>query len=485
MKSIWQNESAPAYPGLEGDVRADVCVVGGGIAGLNCAYLLKKAGLSAVVVEAARVGAGTTSRTTGKITAQHDLIYDFLARTSGDGAARAYAEVNLRALETYAQIVRDEGIGCDFARADSFVFARGDATSLENEQRAMARAGLDAYLTDGTELPFPVTCALGLRNQAHFHSMKYVSALSRLVPVYENTRALDVENGVVRTPRGKIRAERVIVATRFPFINAPGYYFLRMHQEMSCVLALEGPAPLSGMHIDRADGGLSLRPWQKYTLVCAGSWRTGENPGGQYAELERKAGEMFPGARRIARWSAEDCVTQDRLPFAGRYGAHTEDLYVAAGFNKWGMSLSMAAALILRDMVLGREEGPAARLFSPRRAPVRGLRALGDDALASVKGFARHLRISEGALRDVPRGEARVAEMDGRKVGAYRDGDGKLHVVPLTCPHLGCLLSWNADDLSWDCPCHGSRFDIDGNLLDGPAQENAQENRTHAASAPL
>lgn len=471
MKTIWQVESAAPRPPLEGQINADVCVIGAGVAGLNCAYLLKEAGLNAVVLEAGRVGAGTTSRTTGKVTAQHDLIYDFLSRTSGGEAARAYAEINQTALETYARVVRDEGIDCDFVRADSFVFARGDATSLENERKAMERAGLDAYLTEESELPFPVTASLGLRNQAHFHPMKYLNALARLVPVYENSRALDVEEKIVRTARGSVRADRVVVATRFPFLNAPGYYFLRMHQEMSCILALEGPRPLSGMHIDRADGGLSLRPWRNLTLVCSGSWRTGENAGSQYAELERKAAEMFPGARPGARWSAEDCVTQDRLPFVGPYGAHTQDMYVATGFGKWGMSLSMAAALILTELIQGRESA-AARLFSPRRAPTHGMKALGDDMIASVKGFARHLKLPEDALPDVPAGEARVVELSGHKVGAYRDPDGKIHAVPLTCPHLGCLLSWNPDDLSWDCPCHGSRFDVDGNLLDGPAQDN-------------
>ena len=471
MRSIWQNETIPPHSPLEGDVRADVCVIGAGVAGLNLAYLMKKAGLKVVVAEASRVGAGTTSRTTGKITAQHDLIYDFLARTSGDEAGRVYAQINQRALETYAQIIRDEKIDCDFTRADSFAFAHGDWTSLENERKAMGKAGLDAYLAHASELPFPVTASLGLRNQAHFHPMKYLAALARLVPVYEDTRALEIEGNVVRTPRGKITADHIVVATRFPFVNAPGYYFLRMHQEMSCALALEGPRPLLGMHIDMADGGLSLRPWQSLTLVCSGSWRTGENKGNQYAELERKAADMFPGAKPVARWSAEDCVTQDRLPFVGHYGAHTQNLYVATGFGKWGMSLSMAAALILTEMI-GGTESPAARLFSPRRAPIHGMKALGDDMIASVVGFARHLTIPDDALSDVRKGEARVVEHDGRKIGAYRDENGALHTISLTCPHLGCLLRWNPDDLSWDCPCHGSRFDFDGNLLDGPAQDN-------------
>ncbi len=471
MRSIWQTESTPSYPPLGEDVRVDACVIGAGVAGLNCAYLLQKAGLRTAVIEARRVGAGTSSRTTGKITAQHDLIYDFLARTSGDDAAHIYAEINARALETYEQIIREEGIDCDFVRADSFVFARGDATSLENERKAMKRVGLDAYLTDRAALPFPVTAALGLRNQAHFHPVKYMDAIARRVPVYEDIRALAVEGNTVRTAHGTITADRIVVATRFPFVNAPGYYFLRMHQEMSCIVALAGTPLFEGMYIDRADGGLSVRPWQDKRLVCGGSWRTGENPGNQYDELERKAGDMFPGATPVARWSAEDCVTQDRLPFVGHYGAHTENLYVATGFNKWGMSLSMAAALVLTDLIGGKKT-PAARLFSPRRTPIHGMKALGDDMIASMKGFARHLKIPDDVCADVQKGEARAVEHDGRKIGAYRDEEGALHMVSLTCPHLGCLLSWNPDERTWDCPCHGSRFDFDGNLLDGPAQDN-------------
>ncbi|MGI6239540.1 MAG: FAD-dependent oxidoreductase [Christensenellales bacterium] len=470
MESIWMKEvQIPPRPQLEGDLRADVCVIGAGLAGVNCAYRLAQAGLRVVVLEAARIGAGTTARTTAKITAQHDLIYDALARSFDADTARIYAKANTDAIEDYAQIIDREGIDCNFARADHLVYALRDASALESEHRAMRDAGLNAYLTDRTELPFSVAGAVGLRDQAHIHPLKFLGALAEKLEIYEQSRAIDVGKGIVCTPGGSVRAAHIVVATRFPFINAPGYYFLRMHQERSYAAALTGAPAIKHMYIDMADGGLSIRPYAGMMILGAGSHRTGENPGGQYEKLSRAMGAHFPGAQAAATWSAQDCVTQDRLPLIGRYAGRTDELYVLTGFAKWGLTTAMAGAKVVEDLILGRESD-AARIFAPARSIVKGAKGMADDIKASVKGFAKRILPPEGLLNDLAPGEAREIAHAGEKLGAYRDEAGQVHIVSLVCPHLGCALSWNADDLSWDCPCHGSRFDIRGALLDGPSQ---------------
>ena len=472
MQSIWEIDfSMQEREQLRGDIRADVCVIGGGIAGVNCAYRLQRAGLKVVLLEADRIGAGVTARTTGKITAQHGLIYDRLSRTFGEEAAALYAKINQDAIAEYAAVVSSEGIDCDFLRAEHAVYALHDPRALDAEGEAMERAGLNARRIDETELPFPVAGALALPDQAHFHPMKYLRALSGKLTAFELSRVRAIEDGVVRTEFGAVRAENVIVATHFPFLNVPGWYFLRMHQERSCALALEGAKQLQGMYIDMADGGLSFRPQNGMMVVGSGTWRTGENPGGQFAALRKKAEECFPGARVRAEWSAQDCVTQDHLPLIGRYASSTPNLYVATGFDKWGMTLSMVSAMLLADRILGKRNDCEA-LFSPERGPAHALKGMAEDFKESAKGFLTHLKPPDELLADIQNGQARVIEHEGRRFGAYRDGEGAAHVVPLTCPHLGCALDWNEDDQSWDCPCHGSRFDIDGRVLDGPAQKN-------------
>ncbi|NLF26263.1 MAG: FAD-dependent oxidoreductase [Clostridiales bacterium] len=475
MQSIWEKGfDMPGRGALRGDIEADALVVGAGIAGVNCAYRMRRAGLKVVVLEAERVGTGATSRTTGKITAQHGLIYDLLTRSFDARTAKLYARANQNAVEEYAEIVSREKIDCDFERADNFVFAREDTALLEAEFEALRAAGLDARLEGKTELPFPVKGAVGVSGQAHFHPLKYLRALAEKLEIYEHSRVESIEDNVARTEMGSVRARDIVVATHFPFINAPGYYFLRMHQERSAVMALEGAPEIRGMYIDEADGGLSFRPQGGALLVGSGSWRTGKNPGNQFAELRRKAKECYPDAREIAAWSSQDCMPQDHIPYIGRYAGSTKHLWVATGFGKWGMSSSMVAAMLLTDLITGASN-EAADVFSPQRSPVRGIDGFAADVKETVKGFAKYIMPPKNMLEDIRPGEAGTVEYEGRKLGAYRDERGEIHLVSLSCPHLGCILGWNPDDLSWDCPCHGSRFDIDGALLDGPAQRNLAE----------
>lgn len=473
MESIWtKTVSLPAFPPLEGDHHADVAVIGGGLAGMLTAAALAREGAEVIVLEANRLGTGQTAGTTAKLTAQHGLKYRALTKSLGPETAGQYARCHLAGVEHLRRLVKEWSIDCDFRDCTAFLYAVGVPGPLEEEYEACRALGMDVFLTRDTELPFSAM-ALGLRNQARFHPLKLLSALAEGVTVYEHSRVLSVEDRTVRTQQGSVTAGTVIFTCHYPFINVPGYYFARQHQERAYMLALEGVPPLNNCYLGVDGDRLSLRPWGQTLLLGGGVHRTGENrEGGKYALLERAAHRYWPQCRITARWSAQDAMPMDGMPYLGVYAESRPHWLVATGFQKWGMSTSVVAAEVLRDLALGRTPPADTAVFSPQRFHAgASARQLAEDMSQAVRGLSRRL-LTPGRIpvEDLPDGHGGIVEIDGENFGVYRDQDGQIHAVPAKCPHLGCQLEWNPDELSWDCPCHGSRFDVDGRLLEGPAQ---------------
>ena len=436
--SIWQKHvTLPEFPPLSGDESAETAVIGGGMAGLLTAYFLEKRGIRALVLEAGRIGSGQTGRTTAKITAQHNLIYADLFDRLGEEAAAQYARASMTAIADYARIIEEERISCDFTPCDAFLYSAIESAPLEQEAQAAGRLGIPADFTRTSELPFPIAGAVRFREQARFHPLKFLGAIAENLDIREQTRVLSVEDDMIHTDRGTVRAEHIVFACHYPFVNAPGWYFARMHQERSYVLALKNAYLPRHVYLGVDGDGLSLRAAEGLLLLGGSGHRTGENPGGgQYAALVDAARTLFPGAQEVARWSAQDCVTVDRLPCIGQYAPSQPRWYVATGFAKWGMTSAMAAARILSAMIAGETPEDAA-VFSPQR-PV-----LTADHMKPLLNETGH------ALRNLTK------------------------VTPAPrCRHLGCELTWNPEEETWDCPCHGSRFAPDGSLLDGPAQSD-------------
>ena len=477
MESIWHQTAASApRPPLAEDLETEASVIGGGLAGVLTAALLEEAGVETVVLEAQRLGGGQTGNTTAKVTAQHGTLYHKLEKTLGLAAARLYAGANQAAISQYERLIGARGIRCGWERLSAWLYAREEEGLLEREAGAQERAGLPVELCRETDLPFPVRAALRCSEQAQFHPLRFLFALAEGLRVYEGTRVLEAEGDRLRTAGGTVRARHIVFACHFPFVNVPGYYFLRMHQERSYVLALEGTKKLEGMYYSADPGGLSLRWAEGKLLAGGGGHRTGENrEGGRFQGLARTAALLFPEAREASRWSAQDCVTLDGVPYIGRFSASTPDWYVATGFGKWGMTSAMAGAQLLRDLITGRENAYEG-LFSPQRfTPAASAAALADNGLHAARDLGRELLAPARELLDaLPPGHGGVVEAEGRKVGAYRSPDGQVFLVDTRCPHMGCQLEWNPDELSWDCPCHGSRFDFRGRLLSGPAQSGVE-----------
>lgn len=425
MDSLWADTALPTFPPLEQDTQTDVLIIGGGLAGILCAYTLTQAGADCLLIEADTICGGVTRNTTAKITSQHGLLYGKLERQFGPEAARLYWKANEAALRRYRQLAK--AFPCNFAEKPSYVYALDRPEALQAELAALERLGIPAAFADHVPLPFPTAGAIRFEGQGQFHPLKLAAGVARDLPIREHTAARAFEKNTVVTDHGRVRAKHIIVATHFPLLNKHGGYFLKLYQHRSYVLALEGAMDVRGMYLDAAENGISLRNYGPWLLLGGGGHRTGK-PGGGWAALEDFARKYFPNARETCRWATQDCMTLDGVPYIGQYGRHTPGLYVATGFNKWGMTGSMVAAMVLSDLVQGKQN-PYAAVFSPARTMLRPqLLANLTEATASL------LTVSK------PR-----------------------------CPHMGCALKWNPRERTWDCPCHGSRFTEEGELLDNPA----------------
>jgi len=431
MSSIWSDIEIPALPSLQGDTKTDVLIIGGGMAGILCAHFLKQAGVHCIVAEATRIGSGVTMGTTAKVTSQHGLIYRKMTERFGAEVTGLYLEANENAVASFRELCRT--MDCDWQEQAHFMYSPADRGSLEAELEALHSLSFPAELEENLPLPFPTAGAVKFPNQGQFHPLKFLKGLCGGLRIYENTPIRELTKFYAVTDQGRIFADSFIVATHFPFLNKHGSYFLKLYQQRSYVLALENVPKFEGMYLDTAENGLSFRHHGDILLLGGGGHRTGKSGGG-WKELEQKAREFYPHAKILRRWANQDCMTLDGIPYIGGYSKNTPNLYAATGFNKWGMTSSMVSAKILTDLVQ-RRPNPYAEIFSPSRNMLH--KQLGLNMLESTKNI---LTLS------TPR-----------------------------CPHLGCALQWNPQEHSWDCPCHGSRFAADGQLLDNPATGNLKK----------
>ncbi|WP_312643464.1 FAD-dependent oxidoreductase [Hydrogenoanaerobacterium sp.] len=477
MKSVWSEScSLPKREPLAGDLRADAVVIGAGMAGILTAFFLQQQGITTIVLEANEIASGVTKNTTAKITAQHNLIYDTLITDFGEEQAQQYAQANLLAVQQYQKLVEIRGISCHFEQRPAYVYSLDNAERIQKEVDAANRLGIKAGFTTHTALPFGVQGAVKFPDQAQFNPLEFINDIARDLTIYEHTMVREVKDNVVITDHGKVTAKNIAVATHYPFINAPGYYFMRMHQQRSYVVALENAPQLDGMYIDADEQGYSFRNYGDLLLLGGAGHRTGKNQtGGSYKQLQAAAKDFYPQSQVRYQWSAQDCMTLDGVPYIGNYSASTPNLYVATGFNKWGMTSSMVAAMLLSDQIAGKEN-PNAEVFSPQRFKVNAsVGNLMKDGAQSVAGLtAQLLHVPATELEQLENGHGGVVDYDGEKVGVYKNESGETFLVSTRCPHLGCQLEWNPDELTWDCPCHGSRFDYKGKLIGNPALRDLQ-----------
>jgi glycine/D-amino acid oxidase-like deaminating enzyme/nitrite reductase/ring-hydroxylating ferredoxin subunit len=489
-ESFWiSTTSKTNYPILNSDLDVDIAIVGGGMTGLLCAYQLRLEGFNIVILEADRIITGTTAFSTAKITSQHDFIYDKLINSVGEELASQYATANEVAIKEIKKIVDGNNIECQFLEQEAFIYAQQDAyiKQIENEIKAASYLGIKASFVE--EIPFPIKIKAGLKfeNQAQFHPRKFLLSIAEIlqklnIQIYEQTRVVELEKHVMdsyilTTNNGNtVAAKKVIIASHYPFYNKHAMYYTRLYQERAYALAIKAEEKYpGGMYISVEQPTRSLRGTtngdEEYILVVGENHKSGqgEPTNNHYKNLIEFADKVFTIKDIPYRWSTQDVMTMDSVPLIGNYSSDFNNLYIATGFKKWGMTSSMVSAMILRDLI-SKGKSPWQDVFDPSRRTIA----------ASAKSFVKENvnvagQLIDGKLENPSKkirlkpGEGKIVKIDGDRSGVYKDENGDLHIVNTTCTHMGCELNWNEAEKSWDCPCHGSRFNIDGEILTGPA----------------
>ena len=446
MKSLWsETVCLPRHKKLKADLRCQNVVIGAGMAGLLIAYFLQEKGQEVIVLEANKIASGQTKNTTAKITSQHGCIYHDMIKNVGEARAKAYAKANEAAIQLYKEIITKEGIDCHYEELPSFLYSQKEygIERLKKEARAAKSLGIKAEYVRGDKinaLPFGIMGAVKFEGQVQFHPLEFIQAIAEKLTIYERTNVLEVDEHFVITDKHVIVADNVIFATHYPFPIVPGFYFLRQHQSRSYVIAIEGedvPQYLDGMYYGIDKDGLSFRHAQGKLLVGGGSHRTGKkDKRNGFCHLKEQVKRCYPNAELVVQWAAQDCMPHDGIPLIGQFSLKHDNWYVATGFQKWGMTSAMISAMIISDIIVGKEN-PYAFAFSPQRLLVKaGYKKFLMDVGESILGIGRGLFVKKSQR----------------------------------CTHMGCALIWNEEEESWDCPCHGSRYTKDGENIDNPAQ---------------
>lgn len=491
-KSYWMDSTPqPAYPVLAEDIKVDVAIIGGGIAGISAAFLLSQQGVKVAVIEADHILQGTTGHTTAKVTSQHGLIYRQIKKQRGAELARQYAEANETAIRMIENIAQGNQIECDLVPESAYVYTQqtGYVEQIREEAEVAVSLGIKASYLEQIPLGFPIKAAVRFADQAQFHPRKFLIPLAEKITgqgsqIFEQSRVVEIaaagKEYAVSTGQGKkVTAEKVIIASHYPFLNKPDFYFSRIYTERSYVVAIKAKEKYpGGMYITAEDPTRSLRnqPFKHGELILVGgeNHKTGQGEDTilHYEALVDYANANFTVEDIPYRWSTQDCMTLDNLPYVGQFTAETPNLYVATGYGKWGMTNSMASAMLLTDLIL-KGSSPWQEVYAPSRQSTAASIVTFISQNANVAKELIEGKIMPPAknseILEIKPGNAQIIETDGQKTGAYRDEQGKMHCIDTTCTHMGCEVQWNSAERSWDCPCHGSRFNIAGEVIEGPA----------------
>ena len=541
MKSYWIDsvKEQNKFSALEENIKTDICIIGGGLTGLSTAYNLSKYKIRTVLLEKDEICKQTSGNSTAKITSQHGLIYKYLTDSKGQDFARKYYEANENAIRNIKSIIDKEGIDCDFEYQPAYVFTQKvqDVQKIKDEVEAVNNLGGRAKFIEAKDieinklnsveyvenqgeklkisgdniekenfnlerdvvkermkqvLPIKAIAGIEFENQAQFNPYKYGNALAKIcsdsgIKIFEHSKVIDVDTEdedeyyIITLENGfKIKAKYVVITTKYPIVNIPGFYFVKMYQSSSYAIAMQTKQRLfEGMYIDSEEPTISLRTAKfgdEYLLIVVGfDHKTGAqiDLSNSYRYLEEVAKSLYPEGKIKYHWNTEDCITLDKIPYIGNFSNLWENAYVATGFNKWGITTSNIAAEIITDKILGQENEYEEIFKSTRLEPIKNIKEVTNMVKESVNSLvAKKLELPQEEANQIQNGEGKIVEVNGQKIGIYKNNEGEIYKVNPVCKHLGCELSWNNLDKTWDCPCHGSRYDFKGNLIYGPSVKN-------------
>ena len=490
MESYWvKTTTRPSFPCLQENIDCDICIIGAGITGIMTAYMLRESKFKICIIDKGEVCSGVTENTTAKITSEHGLIYKYLEDSFGLEFAKKYLESNEEAINTIEEIINKEQIECDFARTSNYIYTCKEEyiQRIKDEVETVNKLGLNAKFIEKATLPFKIKAGIEFPNQAKFHPLKYLYGIiekikDNNVQIFTNSRVQDIERNEnsysVKTDKNSIQAKYVVMATHYPIKNFPGMYFLKMYQDRSYAITIE---PLEkfdeGMYLSAESPVASFRPIDNDLLIIGGQdHKTGENGMDLdvcYKSLETYAKEIFPQMKVKYRWSTQDCVSIDKVPYIGEFSNLMPNLFVATGYKKWGMTTSHVAAKIISDKILGVANEYQDIYKATRLRPIKNYKEMGNMLRQSFYSLGiNKLKRPKYKFEDLENDEGGVVEYKGKKLGVYKDKNGKIFVVKPYCKHLGCELSWNNLEKTWDCPCHGSRYDYTGKLINEPSTKD-------------
>lgn len=495
MESFWEEEikKHQEFESVKNNIDVSVCIIGGGLTGLSTAYYLSKK-VSVAVVEKDRICSHTSGKTTGKITSQHGLFYEYLINSENKEFAKKYLKANEKAIDNIENIIKESQGECDFEREDAYIFTMQETKvdQIKNEQASVDKIDKEkSEFVKQVLLPLEIAGAIKFRNQAKFHPVKYGYILANSIMnnngrVFENSKVTDIkrENGkyIVSVNRNKIIADYVVIATRYPIVNVPGYHFLKMYQSTSYAVMADVKKELfNGMYISTEVPNISFRTVKdgerKLLLAVGFDYKTGkEDLKDGYQRLETVIRKMYPDAEILYKWSAEDCISLDKIPYIGEISVMKPNMYIATGFNKWGITSSNIAANIITDDILGNENEYKDIFKSTRLQPIKNRQEVGNMLKEVNKSLiASRFKITKNELKDIKIGEGKIVNINNTKVGVYKSQTGEVFKIRPYCAHLGCELYFNNIDKTWECPCHGSKFSYDGKLIEVPSNKDLKQ----------
>ena len=494
MESIWREcSSKTSYPKLEENKQTEICIVGAGITGIVTAYELAEKGKKVILLDRDKCISGVTADTTAKVTSQHGLIYNYLINEFGKETAEKYLYANEDAIKRVKQIIDKNNIECDFEYKDAYVYTNDEKEleKIQKEVEAVKSLNFNAEYCTETSLPFKVLGAIKFKNQAQFNIMKYLQSILKVlenknVEIFEQTKVVDVnkKNGkynVITENSQCIEADYVVLATHYPIMNFPGFHFLKMYQDRSYVIAGKTKQQLpDGMYITSDSPVISFRTIKngdKELIAIGGSdHKTGDNTtflDENYTQLENYAKTLYPDFQIKYKWSTQDCITLDKIPYIGEFSKMMPQIYIATGYKKWGMTTAHIAAQIITDKILGNKNEYEDIFSSLRFNPIKNHKEFGNMLKQTTYALViNKIKVPKEQLADITNDNGGIIEYKGEKVGVYKDADGEIYLVEPYCTHLGCELIWNNLEKTWDCPCHGSRFTYKGEVLNEPAVQD-------------
>lgn len=477
MKAVWKENDEKSYPKLEKNISREVVVVGGGICGFLTAYFLAEKGKKVTLLEADRLFCGTTLHTTAKVTLNHGDTLLSIEKAHGDEGVRRYCEGQREAIEAFKSLIALHKIHCEFEEVDSYIYSLSNKSKILKIYKVLLKAGIDVeYVEDICIGKLRAKYGVRVKKQFQFNPIAFLKGLPVKFEIFEHTRVSDIDANSMTlvSEKNKIKAEKIIFCCHYPILNKVGFYTFRMYQSLSYTIAIPRQ-DFEGIFLQDKGDGLSFRNYGDYTIVGGFDHRSGRNNSqSNFEKLEKSVQEIFE-CEPILKWAAEDCMTFDGLPFAGRYSIFYNNIYVATGFNKWGMTNSMVCSQVLCDLICDKEN-KLANLLSPSRKQKGSLNEFLINAWVNVKNIFLGLFrwLNRDNFDKVPTGFGKVMRYRGKKVAVYKDENGELFIIQADCPHLHGELKWNNDTKSWDCPCHGSRFDIYGNILNEPSTKKCE-----------